>query len=61
MDKAKRILALLAVISFYVCNPPKEKVRLGLDLNGGTSFTLGPDTNRLVLRRYLKNFLKLKM
>ena len=42
------VLALLAVISFYVCNPPKEKVRLGLDLNGGTSFTLGPDTNRLV-------------
>ena len=41
------ILALIAVISFYVCNPPKEKVRLGLDLNGGTSFTLGVDTARL--------------
>ena len=41
------ILALIAVISFYVCNPPKDKVRLGLDLNGGTSFTLGVDTAKL--------------
>ena len=41
------VLALIAVISFYVCNPPREKVRLGLDLNGGTSFTLGVDTARL--------------
>ena len=41
------VLALIAVISFYVCNPPKEKVRLGLDLNGGTSFTLGVDTEKL--------------
>ena len=41
------ILALIAVVSFYVCNPPKEKVRLGLDLNGGTSFTLGVDTEKL--------------
>ena len=41
------VLALIAVISFYVCNPPKEKVRLGLDLNGGTSFTLGVDTAKL--------------
>ena len=38
------VLALVAVVSFYVCNPPAEKVRLGLDLNGGTSFTLGVDT-----------------
>ena len=42
-----RVLALIAVVSFYVCNPPKEKVRLGLDLNGGTSFTLGVDTEKL--------------
>ena len=41
------ILALIAAVSFYVCNPPKEKVRLGLDLNGGTSFTLGVDTDKL--------------
>ena len=41
------VLALIAVISFYVCNPPKDKVRLGLDLNGGTSFTLGVDTAKL--------------
>ena len=41
------VLALVAVISFYVCNPPAEKVRLGLDLNGGTSFTLGVDTEKL--------------
>ena len=41
------VLALIAVVSFYVCNPPKEKVRLGLDLNGGTSFTLGVDTEKL--------------
>ena len=40
-------MALIAVISFYVCNPPAEKVRLGLDLNGGTSFTLGVDTEKL--------------
>ena len=41
------ILALIAMMSIYVCNPPKEKVRLGLDLNGGTSFTLGVDTDKL--------------
>lgn len=41
------VLALIAVVSIYVCNPPKEKVRLGLDLNGGTSFTLGVDTAKL--------------
>ena len=41
------VLALIAVISFYVCNPPSEKLRFGLDLKGGTSFTLGVDTERL--------------
>ena len=41
------VLALIAVVSFYVCNPPKEKVRLGLDLNVVTSFTLGVDTEKL--------------
>jgi len=41
------ILALIAVISIYVCNPPAEKLRFGLDLKGGTSFTLGVDTAKL--------------
>ena len=41
------ILALIAVISIYVCNPPAEKFRFGLDLKGGTSFTLGVDTAKL--------------
>ena len=41
------VLALIAVVSFYVCNPPDKKVRLGLDLNGGTSFTLGVDEAKL--------------
>ena len=40
-------LAIIAVVSIYVCNPPKEKVRFGLDLKGGTSFTLGVDTEKL--------------
>lgn len=41
------ILALIAGISYYVCTPVKDKIRLGLDLNGGTSFTLGVDTDKL--------------
>ena len=41
------VLALIAVISVYVCNPPAEKFRFGLDLKGGTSFTLGVDTEKL--------------
>ena len=41
------ILALVGVISFYVCNPPSEKLRFGLDLKGGTSFTLGVDKEKL--------------
>ena len=40
-------LALIAVVSIYVTNPPKEKLRFGLDLKGGTSFTLGVDTDKL--------------
>ena len=40
-------LALIAVVSIYVTNPPKEKFRFGLDLKGGTSFTLGVDTEKL--------------
>jgi SecD/SecF fusion protein len=41
------VLGLIAAVSVYVCNPPKEKFRFGLDLKGGTSFTLGVDTERL--------------
>ena len=40
-------LAFIAVISFYICNPPAEKFRFGLDLKGGTSFTLGVDMEKL--------------
>ncbi len=41
------VLALIATVSIYVCNPPKEKLRFGLDLKGGTSFTLGVDMDKL--------------
>ena len=41
------ILLLIAGISYYVCTPPTEKFRFGLDLKGGTSFTLGVDTGKL--------------
>lgn len=40
-------LVFIAVISIYICNPPAEKFRFGLDLKGGTSFTLGVDTEKL--------------
>ncbi|MBQ4440416.1 MAG: protein translocase subunit SecD [Kiritimatiellae bacterium] len=35
------------MVSIYVVNPPSEKLRFGLDLKGGTSFTLGVDTDKL--------------
>ncbi len=41
------VLAILAVLSVYVVIPPKEKIRLGLDLSGGTSFTVAIDEARL--------------
>ncbi len=41
------VLLLIAVVSFYVTTPLQEKLRFGLDLKGGTSFTLGVDTERL--------------
>ena len=34
------VLVLLAALSWHVTMPAKDKVRLGLDLKGGTSFTL---------------------
>jgi len=41
------ILAFLTVLSAYVVIPPKEKIRLGLDLSGGTSFTVAIDEAKL--------------
>ena len=41
------ILAFIASLSFYICNPPSQKIRLGLDLKGGTSLILRVDENSL--------------
>ena len=41
------VLALITVVSIYVCTPVQEKLRFGLDLKGGTSFTLGIDMDKL--------------
>lgn len=41
------ILAILVAFSCYVTFPMKEKVRLGLDLQGGTSFTVAIDQDQL--------------
>ena len=41
------VLVLLAALSWHVTMPAKDKVRLSLDLKGGTSFTLGVDTDKL--------------
>ena len=41
------VLFLLAAFSVHVTYPFKDKVRLGLDLKGGTSFMLGVDTDKL--------------
>ena len=41
------VLLLLAAVSVHVTFPPKEKIRRGLDLSGGTSFTLGVDEEKL--------------
>lgn len=41
------ILGLIAAVSVHVTFPAKEKLRFGLDLKGGTSFTLGVDTDKL--------------
>ena len=40
-------LLIIAIFSIYVTFPVKEKLRFGLDLKGGTSFTLGVDTEKL--------------
>ena len=41
------IFAALVVASAVVIYPPKDKVRLGLDLAGGTSFTVQIDEEQL--------------
>lgn len=41
------ILAIVTVFSVYVIIPPKDKIRLGLDLSGGTSFTVAIDEAKL--------------
>ena len=41
------VLAILSVGAVLLAYPPKEKVRLGLDLNGGTRFTLEVDQDKL--------------
>lgn len=41
------VLAIMALLSVYIVFPPKEKIRLGLDLSGGTSFTVAVDKDRL--------------
>ena len=41
------VLLIAAVGSAYLVVPPKEKIRLGLDLAGGTRFTLEVDKVRL--------------
>ena len=41
------VLAFLTVLSAYVAIPFKDKIRLGLDLSGGTSFTVAIDEARL--------------
>ncbi len=40
-------LLIIAIFSIYVTFPVAEKMRFGLDLKGGTSFTLGVDTEKL--------------
>ena len=40
-------LLIIAIFSIYVTFPVTEKLRFGLDLKGGTSFTLGVDTEKL--------------
>ena len=41
------IFAALVVASAVVITPPKDKIRLGLDLAGGTSFTVQIDEEQL--------------
>ena len=42
------ILVALICGSFWIVYPPKDKIRLGLDLKGGTSFTVEIDQDAIV-------------
>jgi len=41
------LLAIITVFSVYVVMPPEKKIRLGLDLQGGVSFTVQIDEEKL--------------
>ena len=41
------VLAILAVLSAYVVVPPKEKIPMGIDLSGGTSYTVAIDKENM--------------
>ena len=49
------VLAVISFSSVYLVTPIKEKVRLGLDLNGGTRFTLEVDKEKLHSRLLERN------
>lgn len=53
------ILGILVIFSCYVTFPAKEKVRLGLDLQGGTSFTVELDKTQLERELEQSNYDKL--
>lgn len=55
------ILAALVAFSCYVTFPAKEKIRLGLDLKGGTSFTVQIDEAKLVEDLKAQNYVKAKI
>ena len=49
------VLLAVSIGAVYLTYPPKDKIRLGLDLKGGNSFTLGVDYARLndkIVERY---------
>src|SRR5947207_15483799 len=41
------IVAAVAVLAFLAMWPPQEKIKLGLDLKGGTSFLLRMDVSKI--------------
>ena len=41
------VFAAVTIGAVWLAYPPREKIRLGLDLKGGNSFTLGVDYARL--------------
>lgn len=55
------ILAVLVAFSCYVTFPAKQKVRLGLDLQGGTSFTVEIDRAKLIEDLKAEGFVTAKL